>query len=145
MSTCPALGYPADRFSLEPHAALPPVAHAARRNPSPFLPWPHYGDFPPKERGPVSWLPGGSRLYPLLQLAADWEVLTQQRLQAQYTDFYFVRRTGWYWIVAMKSGEPALSVVSQTSHGQVLIVSDIRTHRRLCVNLALLTVLKEVH
>ena len=32
------------------------------------------GDFPSKERGPVSWLPGGSRLCPLLQLAADWEV-----------------------------------------------------------------------
>uniref|UniRef100_M4C2Q8 Uncharacterized protein n=1 Tax=Hyaloperonospora arabidopsidis (strain Emoy2) TaxID=559515 RepID=M4C2Q8_HYAAE len=32
------------------------------------------GDFPPKERGPVTWLPGGSRLCPLLQLAADWEV-----------------------------------------------------------------------
>uniref|UniRef100_M4B323 Uncharacterized protein n=1 Tax=Hyaloperonospora arabidopsidis (strain Emoy2) TaxID=559515 RepID=M4B323_HYAAE len=32
------------------------------------------GDFPPKERGPVSWLPGGARLCPLLQLAADWEV-----------------------------------------------------------------------
>uniref|UniRef100_M4BZ36 Uncharacterized protein n=1 Tax=Hyaloperonospora arabidopsidis (strain Emoy2) TaxID=559515 RepID=M4BZ36_HYAAE len=33
------------------------------------------GDFPPKARGPVSWLPGGSRLCPLLQLAADWEVI----------------------------------------------------------------------
>uniref|UniRef100_M4B416 Uncharacterized protein n=1 Tax=Hyaloperonospora arabidopsidis (strain Emoy2) TaxID=559515 RepID=M4B416_HYAAE len=33
------------------------------------------GDFQPKERGPVSWLPGGSRLCPLLQLAANWEVL----------------------------------------------------------------------
>uniref|UniRef100_M4BCD0 Uncharacterized protein n=1 Tax=Hyaloperonospora arabidopsidis (strain Emoy2) TaxID=559515 RepID=M4BCD0_HYAAE len=32
------------------------------------------GDFPPKERGPVSWLPGGSRLCSLLQLAGDWEV-----------------------------------------------------------------------
>uniref|UniRef100_M4B1H4 Uncharacterized protein n=1 Tax=Hyaloperonospora arabidopsidis (strain Emoy2) TaxID=559515 RepID=M4B1H4_HYAAE len=32
------------------------------------------GDFPPKERVPASWLPGGSGLYLLLQLVADWEV-----------------------------------------------------------------------
>uniref|UniRef100_M4B296 Uncharacterized protein n=1 Tax=Hyaloperonospora arabidopsidis (strain Emoy2) TaxID=559515 RepID=M4B296_HYAAE len=41
------------------------------------------GDFPPKERGPVSWLPGGSRLYPLLQLAADWEVLGRTLVSRQ--------------------------------------------------------------
>uniref|UniRef100_M4C3Y3 Uncharacterized protein n=1 Tax=Hyaloperonospora arabidopsidis (strain Emoy2) TaxID=559515 RepID=M4C3Y3_HYAAE len=33
------------------------------------------GDFPPKERGLVSCLPGKSRLCPLLQLAADWKVI----------------------------------------------------------------------
>uniref|UniRef100_M4B6E4 Uncharacterized protein n=1 Tax=Hyaloperonospora arabidopsidis (strain Emoy2) TaxID=559515 RepID=M4B6E4_HYAAE len=70
----PCTRYPVDRFPLEPHAALPPVAHAARRTPPPFYLGPTMKDFPPKARGPVLWLPGGSRLCPLLQLTADWEV-----------------------------------------------------------------------
>ena len=47
----------------------------SEEKPSPlFTLAPIVGDFPPKERGPVSWFPGGARLCPLLQLAADWEV-----------------------------------------------------------------------
>ena len=67
---------PCTRISCGPllsRAARCAASCSARSEEKPF-PLYTLGDFLPKERGSVSWLPGRSRLYPLLQLAADWEV-----------------------------------------------------------------------
>ena len=53
------LEYSADRFSFDSRAALPPVAHAAREFSLPFYLGLMMDDFPPKVRGPFSWLSGG--------------------------------------------------------------------------------------
>ena len=66
-----------EHFSIDPHAALPTVAHAETGNPLPFYLGPTIEGPPAKERGPVSWLPGGSRLFPLSQLTAHWKVVVQ--------------------------------------------------------------------
>ena len=55
----PHVKYSADRFSFDSRAALSPVAHAARGHPPPYDLGPTMEDFPPKIRGPASWLSGG--------------------------------------------------------------------------------------
>uniref|UniRef100_M4BU23 Uncharacterized protein n=1 Tax=Hyaloperonospora arabidopsidis (strain Emoy2) TaxID=559515 RepID=M4BU23_HYAAE len=66
------------------------------------------GDFPPKTRWPVSWLHGGSRLCPLLQLAADGKSETFQRVMRS--------------CVCLFCGQPSMRIDDVRSDGSRTIV-----------------------